>query len=307
VTRLNAPARTGKAVALPFVKSGAVVGPSQRLDPRRFAYRADLADLDLVNEVGAQRYAATQSFVCQAAAASVRQAPNDAATQVSELLFGETFLAVERGADWSWGYVGVDRYVGYVPSSALTTRLAAATHWISAPQALLFSAASIKSPILKTLPQNAQLALGERDGAFFPVLAEPGSFVHHRHVRALGDWLTDPVEVAAAWLGAPYLWGGRTRSGCDCSGLVQAALLATGRACPRDSDQQQAALGEPIRFGAEPLRRGDLVFVPGHVGVMADETRLLHANAHHMAVTLEPLTDVLGRLAEPEVTVRRLV
>jgi cell wall-associated NlpC family hydrolase len=204
---------------------------------------------------------------------------------------------------WAWGYCAHDHYVGYVPLDALGEPTDA-TH-VTIAAAPLFAAADIKSPIQALYPSHARLA-GTTDGKF---LATQDGFVHARHIRPAAETETDWVAVAERHLGSPYVWGGRGGLGYDCSGLVQVALAACGIACPRDTDQQAEAIGTLLDDNAE-LRRGDIVFFPGHVGLMTDGQRLLHANAHWMAVTIEPLGDVIARLAdkhERPVTARRRV
>ena len=233
----------------------------------------------------------------------MRDAPSDSARAVSQVMKGETFALLDVEGGWAWGYSGHDKYVGYLRADALGAA-APATHIVSSARALIFELPDIKSPLVAELPVGARLH-GQAEGGF---VAAAGGFVHARHVRSLDPVEHDPLTVAERLLGLPYLWGGRGDGGIDCSGLVQVTLGLCGIAAPRDSDQQ-LALGREIQPG-EPLRRGDLIFLPGHVGMMADGERLLHANAHWMAVTVEPLTEVIARLAgtqaEPIVARRRL-
>jgi cell wall-associated NlpC family hydrolase len=220
----------------------------------------------------------------------VRAAPNAQAAAVSQLLFGEDFHVLDAAGGWAWGYCGHDHYVGYVQQDALSLPVVA-THFVSAREALLFESADIKSPALMTLSLGARLE-GEVEGDF---LKTASGFIHARHVTPAGQSFDDPVATAARLIGAPYLWGGRGAGGVDCSGLVQLALALAGIDCPRDSDQQRESVGRELDAG-EPVKHGDLVFFPGHVGFMADESNLLHANAWWMAVTIEPLQHVVDRL-----------
>lgn len=264
---------------------------SQPYDARVHAIRPDLADVALAGLYFAPHYAAPVPRGVAAPSVPLRAAPDAEAQAVSELLHGETFNMLDSRSGWAWGYCGHDHYVGYVPMDALGEPVAA-TH-VTTAAAPLFAAADIKSPIRALLPASARLA-GTVEGAFLPTEA---GFVHLRHVRALADAPSDWVAVAERHLGAPYVWGGRGGLGYDCSGLTQTALAACGIAAPRDTDQQAAAVGALLDDHAE-LRRGDIVFFPGHVGLMADAGRLLHANAYWMAVTIEPLDDVVARLAD---------
>jgi cell wall-associated NlpC family hydrolase len=278
-------------------------GVSQSYDPRVKAIRPDLADVALAGLYFAPHYAAAVPRGVNASSIAVRGAPDAAATAITELLHGETFHMLDARGGWAWGYCGHDHYVGFAPTDALGEPVTATHETVaSAP---LFSAADIKSPILALYPAHAKLA-GTVESNF---LVTDAGFVHARHVRPLGETDSDWVAVAQRHLGSPYVWGGRGGLGFDCSGLVQTALAACGIPCPRDTDQQAEAVGAALDDHAE-LRRGDIVFFPGHVGLMADAERLLHANAHWMAVTIEPLSDVIARLAdkhERPVTARRRV
>jgi cell wall-associated NlpC family hydrolase len=210
---------------------------------------------------------------------------------VSQLLGGEGFALLDILGDWAWGYSVHDHYVGYIEAAALGPPIVP-THRITAREALVFAEASIKSPKLATLPFGA-LVGGDEQGSF---LTTDAGFVHRRHVGRIDQLASDPVAVAEQLIGMPYLWGGRGADGIDCSGLVQIALAAAGMSCPRDTDQIRAQCGRDIPEDA-PLRRGDVISFPGHVGLMVDAERLIHANAHWMAVTIEPLADVVARLA----------
>lgn len=265
-------------------------GPTRVLDRRVHAYRADVADVALAGTLFAPHYAAPLIRGCRGGAAMMRNAPGDHAEAVSQLLEGEGFAILDIAGDWAWGYALHDHYVGYVRADRLGEPVRA-THRVIAHDALIFSEASIKSRMTGTISFAAQVA-GEDQGAF---LAIDRGFVHHRHVTPIGQRAADPVCVAEEVSGMPYLWGGRGAGGIDCSGLVQVALAAAGVAAPRDTDQMRGQTGRALPDDAR-LRRGDIVFFPGHVGLMVDEDRLIHANAHWMAVTIEPLADVVARL-----------
>lgn len=279
-------------------------GRSVKLDGRIHAARGDLADISLAGVLFSAHYARAVELTCVAAGAPVLSGASASATATSELLRGESFHALDVTTDWAWGFCGHDGYVGYVRRDALDTR-EDATHRIFAGTAPLFSKADIKAPIADYWPGGARFAGTAQDG----FVSCSDGFVHHRHAVSADALESDWVAVALRYLGQPYVWGGRGHRGVDCSGLVQVALGQCGIKIPRDTDLQREGIGNPI-LQDEPLQRGDFVFFPGHVGIMVDGDNLLHANAHWMAVVVEPLADVVRRLAdehaEPIIARRRI-
>jgi cell wall-associated NlpC family hydrolase len=266
-------------------------------DVRLSLSRPDLADAALEGLVAAERYAEARPMQVAAPALPIRTAPDVHAEQVDQLLFGETFRLLEAADDWGWGQADRDGYVGHVSLRGLTEAVVQPTHWVGVIRTYAFAAPSIRAPVMGLLSLNALLTVEEVADERFVKVARLGYVALH-HLSPIGGHLaTDPATVAERLVGAPYLWGGRDSLGLDCSGLIQQALYACGRACPRDSDLQQT-LGAPLDIGPDlkGLRRNDLVFWKGHVGLMLDKTRLLHANAHHMATAVEPLAEAVARI-----------
>jgi cell wall-associated NlpC family hydrolase len=263
-------------------------------DPRLTLARPDLADAGLQGLVTAERFERAQALHCAAAATAIRRDPNPHAEQLDQLLFGETFRVIETGRGWGWGQADRDGYVGHVLLADLKPGVVPATHRISALRAYAFSRPDIKSAPLALLSLGALVAVEGEEGRF--VKAEGTGWIPSLQLAPIGQVETDPAAVAECFLGAPYQWGGRESLGLDCSGLIQQALHACGRFCPRDSDQQQA-LGQAV--APADLVRGDLVFWKGHVGMMLDERRMIHANAFHMQVEIEPLAEAVARIGGP--------
>ena len=275
-------------------------------DPRVTPVRSDIASRALEGLVAAPAYVDPRPRVVTIPAAGVHARPDLASEQQDQVLFGEVFEVLGEGDGFAWGQARRDGYVGFVALAALGAPAAAATHRVSAIRTYAFAEPSIKARALGPYSLNALATEEAREGRFVKA-ANSGWFVEE-HLAPVGRFETDPAAVAERFLGAAYLWGGRESLGVDCSGLVQQALLACGRACPRDTDQQQQ-----MGYGIEPqdLARGDLIFWRGHVAIMLDGTRILHANAHHMATAIEPLAEAVARIAagptgEP-VAYRRIV
>jgi cell wall-associated NlpC family hydrolase len=242
--------------------------------------------------------------------APLRHAPSPDAPLDTEALKGERVTVYETSEEgWAWGQLAADGYVGYIPAGALREPGPAPTHKVTALRTLVFPGPSAKLPPVEALPLGCRLAVARVEEPF--AVTASGGYVPARHLAARDSAERDFVAVAERFLGAPYLWGGKTSLGVDCSGLLQVALTACGVPCPRDSDMQEMALGEPLAspFDLSKLRRGDLIFWKGHVAIVWGPATLIHANVFHMAVALEPIAEAIGRIRARwgEVTsVRRL-
>lgn len=261
-------------------------------DLRLTLARPDLAAAGLEGLIQASRYAPTKPRACRLAATAVRTEPSAGAEQADQLLLGEIFDVLDEADGFAWGQARRDGYVGFVALDALDDP-AAPTHWVAALRTYGFERPSIKAPALGPFSLNALVRAVEAEGRF--VRDVGGAWFVDSHLAPVGlQFAVDPAGVAERHLGTPYLWGGRESLGLDCSGLVMQALLACGRACPRDTDQQEQTFFQDADPGA--LRRGDLVFWKGHVAMMLDADRIIHANAHHMAVAIEPLNTAIARI-----------
>lgn len=264
------------------------------LDKRTNAFRPDLAASHLRGQVEAARFADGTYYEVIEPVADLRHAAAPDAALDTQALYGERVTVYETTEEgWAWGQLETDQYVGWLPANALATPGAPATHKVIVPRTLCFPAANIKLPPLAALPMGAAVAVARQEEPFS--VTHNGWHIPAGHIAPLSATYKDYVAVAEMLLGAPYLWGGKSSLGIDCSGLVQVALAAAGIAAPRDSDMQERALGRAI--AVEELARGDLVFWKGHVAIARDARTLIHANAFHMMVAVEPLAGAVARIA----------
>ncbi len=267
------------------------------LDRRRHAFRADLAAIALRDRVAAPRYAEASPLQVKVASTPLRRAPDLSLGYETELVAGEIFDVFDRADGFVWGQAQRDGYVGYAPEESFGPLLPAATHRVVDLRAFLYPAASMKATPLGFLPYGAEIAvLGEEAG----YLRTPLGHVYAKHLRPLVERPADPVAEAEKFLGIPYLWGGKSSLGLDCSGLVQTVCSACGIVCPRDSDMQERELGAPLDMPADPasLPRGALLFWPGHVALSQGGGRMIHATSFSMTVISEPIVPALRRIEQ---------
>jgi hypothetical protein len=269
----------------------------ERFDPRLTPARADLAAKHLEGKVKAVRFVEGRECEVIESQAPLRRAPAPDAPLESEALKGERVVVYEMTDEgWAWVQLVNDGYVGFMPASALGEPGPAPTHKVTALRTLAFPGPSIKLPPIATLAFGCRLTVARMEDPFAVTAA--GQHLPSRHLAPVEGQENDFVSVAERFLGTPYLWGGKTNFGIDCSGLVQVSLAACGVACPRDSDMQEQTLGKQWAAATDlaNLKRGDLLFWRGHVAIARDPFTVIHANAFHVAVATEPISEAIARI-----------
>ena len=266
------------------------------LDRRLNAFRTDLAEKRLEGQVAALRFVEGRPARVIAATAAMRPQPSPTSGIDTELLFGEPVSVLDRADGWAWVKSGVDNYVGYVEETALGEPGSEPTHWVTAQRTFVYSEPDMKRPTVRALSMGSRLAVtGEAETRGTRYLLVDGGAVIAKHVADVDVPPADDfVDVATRFLGAPYLWGGRSGFGLDCSGLVQLSMMMTGHAVLRDTDMQRASIGTEV--GRDELKRGDLVFWKGHVAIMVDADMMIHSSGFTMDVSHEGLNDAIMRI-----------
>src|ERR1700728_3243005 len=278
-------------------------------DPRLTPARADLAAKYLEGKVKAARFVTGEEFEISDALAPLRRAPSSDAELSTQALKGERATIYDRnGEGWAWGQLNSDGYVGWLPDQALKKPAGQPTHKVAALRTFAFPGPSIKLPPAETFVMGSLLTVLREEGSF--AITREGWHLPRQHLDLIGHRAPDFVAVAETFVGTPYLWGGKSSLGIDCSGLVQVSLTAAGTGCPRDSDMQQESLGmalDPTQ--SKKLRRGDLIFWNGHVAIARDANTIVHANAYHMATVIENTSEAIARISASGseiVTIQRL-
>ena len=265
-------------------------------DPRLTPARGDIAAKYLEGKVEADRFVEGQVFEVSEAIAPLRRSPSPDAELMTQALKGERVTIYDRNSEgWVWGQLNTDGYVGWLPDAALARETTVPTHKVAAIRTFAFPGPSIKLPPSDSLVLGSWVEITREDGAF--AITHNGQYLPKHHLADLHDYESDFVAVAERFVGTPYLWGGKSSLGIDCSGLVQVSLNAAGTGCPRDSDMQQDGLGRALSPAEmKKLERGDLIFWKGHVAIARDASTIIHANAHHMATVVENTHDAIARI-----------
>ncbi|MEE9314272.1 MAG: NlpC/P60 family protein [Rhizobiaceae bacterium] len=268
------------------------------LDKRLHAYRDDLADVSLEGKVKATRFVTGEAATIKAHFVDLLKEPREGSGLNTQIIHGHDVMVFERKNGWAWVQRVDDGYVGYCREDCLTSDASIATHMVLAPRTFLYPTADLQHPRVGYRSMGSKISVADKAttrGTDYLIL-DTGEAVIAGHAIELGDWKSDPVSVAETLLYTPYLWGGDTGFGIDCSGMVSTANMLCGKTVLRDSDMQAASIGDVLDTDFTDLKRGDLVFWKGHVGMMMDQKNLLHSNGNTMNVAIEDLAGAIKRI-----------
>ncbi|WP_435230133.1 NlpC/P60 family protein [Pseudopelagicola sp. nBUS_20] len=273
------------------------------MDRRLLASNGRVANEKLRGKVTAGRFVASTRYMVVASISPILPAPDPTGLRDRELAFGETFDCLSIADGFAFGSAARDGYVGYVQADQISKNFLKPTHRVVAQSYRRHTPALKASSPPYHMPIGARVAVREvyHDHCDWAEIDLPTAdstvnngcaYMPMQHLQALVPAAYDAVSEAERYLGVPYLWAGNSGFGIDCSGLVQAALLACGKSCPGDSDQQETDF--PNASG--PYQPGDLLFWEGHVALVSNPSTLIHASAHHMSVIHEPIIAALDRI-----------
>lgn len=273
-----------------------------KLDPRVTPAGPELARSTLKGIVNSAAFTEGTRATIICSNIGLKENPDPLAANNTELIFGETIVVLKTSGGWAWVQATNDDYVGYLPEVAFNGISMDTTHKVSVPLTHFYGTPDMKQPALMAVPMGAVIQATDRKSkGYIEVIFPNGNNIRvwafENHLTPIPTPLSDATSVAESFEKAPYLWAGRTVSGIDCSGLVQLVHKMVGLDLPRDTDMQLAALKNDIPED-EPFQRGDILFSPGHVVMMVDDTHIIHANATHMQVVIETLDGFLARIKE---------
>ncbi|EJF75455.1 C40 family peptidase [Bartonella alsatica] len=268
-------------------------------DPRLYAFRDDLADKRLETEVTAQCFVQGEKKRVNIPVAGLFKENNKKSEMQTECLFGEELLVFEQGKTMSWVQSLKDGYVGYIDTTVLCTSTVKQTHIVSVPRTFQYFQADLHGPMEYPLSMGSKVSVVDEievRGTMYSILEE-GKAIITNHLSPIGRVYEDYVTVAEMFIRTPYLWGGVSGFGIDCSGLLQLSMIMTDQMVLRDTDMQQKTIGNQLTDN-DKLQRGDLIFWKGHVAIMVDDENIIHANGFSMDVTIEPLEKTIMRIAK---------